>query len=129
MGFLLNEIYTGLHMTNDPRPPGKTTIAPEVLITITRLTALNIDGVSQLGDIPIGVNRLIKRTQSQGVQIKVENGIVDIDLFVILKPNTNIREVSRNIQHAVARAISEMVGMEPGMINIHIEDIDYESSN
>ena len=31
-----------------------------------------------------------------------------------------------NIQKEVARAISEMVGMEPGQINVHIEDIDYD---
>jgi uncharacterized alkaline shock family protein YloU len=30
------------------------------------------------------------------------------------------------VQKAVSRAISEMVGMEPGKINIHVEDIDFE---
>jgi uncharacterized alkaline shock family protein YloU len=38
----------------------------------------------------------------------------------------NIREVSRNVQGQVARAIQEMVGMDIGEIEIHIEDIDYE---
>jgi uncharacterized alkaline shock family protein YloU len=50
---------------------------------------------------------------------------VHVDVHVILKAELNVREVSRNIQKEVARAISEMVGMEPGRINIHIEDIDY----
>ena len=30
------------------------------------------------------------------------------------------------MQKQVARAIEEMVGMDVGHINIHIEDIDYE---
>jgi uncharacterized alkaline shock family protein YloU len=47
----------------------------------------------------------------------------------VLKNDTNIREVSRNIQHDVTRAISEMVGMDVGYVNIHIEDIDYPSDN
>lgn len=33
--------------------------------------------------------------------------------------------VSRSIQHQISRAISEMVGMDVGKVNIHIEDIDY----
>jgi uncharacterized alkaline shock family protein YloU len=37
-----------------------------------------------------------------------------------------VRQVSRNVQKSVARAISDMVGMEAGKINIHIEDIDFE---
>ena len=42
--------------------------------------------------------------------------------------NVNIREVSRNVQQNVARAIQEMVGMDVGLVNIHIEDIDYEDN-
>jgi len=59
------------------------------------------------------------------VNISVEDDRVYVDLYVILKRDVNVREVSHNIQHQVARAISEMVGMEIGRINIHIEDIDF----
>jgi uncharacterized alkaline shock family protein YloU len=34
-------------------------------------------------------------------------------------------KTSQIIQEKVSRAITEMVGMEVGKINIHIEDIDY----
>jgi uncharacterized alkaline shock family protein YloU len=62
---------------------------------------------------------------SEGVQISVENNTVYADLYVILSRDVNVREVSRTIQYKVARAISEMVGMEVGKVNIHVEDIDY----
>ncbi|MFN3491796.1 MAG: Asp23/Gls24 family envelope stress response protein, partial [Anaerolineales bacterium] len=50
-----------------------------------------------------------------------------VDVHLILKENVNIREVSRNVQQNVTRAIQEMVGMDVGEVNIHIEDIDYEA--
>ncbi len=112
-------------MTEYPRPPGKTTIAPEVLLTIVRLTALKVEGVSRLSTVTGGVNRFFRRGYGEGVRIEIEDDIVYADLFVVLKDNVNIRQVSRNIQKSVARAISEMVGMRVGRINIHIEDIDY----
>lgn len=110
-------------MSEQYKASGKTTIAPEVLIDITRLAALSVDGVNMLAPVPGGVNRLFRRGSSEGVQIIVEGNIVSTDLYVILDPNGNIREICREIQVQVARAISEMVGMEIGKINIHVEDI------
>jgi uncharacterized alkaline shock family protein YloU len=107
------------------RPPGKTTIAPNVLLTIARLTTLNVKGVTQMSQLPGGVNRVFDRGYEEGVRIRVDGDQVSADLFVILDHESNVREVSRTIQHDVSRAISEMVGMEVGQINVHIEDIYY----
>ena len=114
-------------MDNKPQSPGKTTIAPEVLTTIARLTALSIPGVSRLSTAPSDLDQLIKRgfAVNEGVRIEVENDTVYADIYVIMQRDMNVREISHNIQSQVARAISEMVGMEVGKVNVHVEDIDY----
>jgi uncharacterized alkaline shock family protein YloU len=105
---------------------GTTTIAPDVLLTIAQLTTMNVNGVSRLGHVQTPVNQLLKRTQKrEGVLIEVVDDMVYADIYVVLKNDVNVRDVSHNIQHEVARAISEMVGMSVGRVNIHIEDIDY----
>lgn len=111
-------------MTNSSPTPGKTTIAPEVLVSIAKLTTLSVDGVSRLASMPSDVNRLFNRGVSEGVKINVDDNSVYADLYVILKKDINAREVSHSIQQKVSRAISEMVGMDVGKINVHIEDID-----
>ncbi len=103
---------------------GKTTIAPDVLVSIARLTTLSVPGVSRLALIP-GAVSLFRREMSEGVQISVENNTVYADLYVVLRRDVNVRDVSHAIQHQVARAISEMVGMEVGKVNVQVEDIDY----
>jgi uncharacterized alkaline shock family protein YloU len=119
---------------------GKTTVSPDVLTTIARLSALSVPGVSRMAHtarfakqivvrcrgVPGGVNRLFKRGIGDGVRIEVEDNVVFVNLYLILKQHVNIREVSRNVQHQVARALQEMVGMDIGRIEIHIEDIDIE---
>jgi uncharacterized alkaline shock family protein YloU len=110
---------------NDPSQ-GITTIAPDVLLTIAQLSTLNVNGVSRLGHVQTPVNQLLKRTQRrEGVAMEMVDDVVYLDIYVILKNDVNVRDVSHNIQHEVARAISEMVGMTVGRVNIHIEDIDY----
>ena len=108
----------------DQYQQGKTTVSPDVLVTIARLSALSVPGVSRMAHVPGGVNRLFKRGFGDGVRIEVEDNVVVANLYLILKENVNIREVSRNVQHQVARALQEMVGMDIGGIDIHIEDIE-----
>jgi uncharacterized alkaline shock family protein YloU len=107
-------------------PQGKTTVSPDVLTTIARLSALSVAGVSRFANLPGGVNRLFKRGINEGVRIETEDNVVVANLDLILKQDVNIREVSRNVQQQVARAIQEMVGMDVEAVNVHIEDIDYE---
>lgn len=107
------------------RAPGTTTIAPGVLVTIARLTAMSVDGVAGMAHIPSGVNRFLHRGSGAGVEIRIENGSVAADLYLILERDTYVRDVSRNVQTEVARAIEDMVGMVVKRIDVHIEDIDY----
>ena len=113
-------------METTERPPGKTTIAPGVLATIIKLTALQVEGVSRLAPAPSSVNTLFSRNRDDGVEITIEDdGSVYADLFLVLKDKANIRETSIQVQNEVSEAISKMVGMDVGTINVHIEDIDY----
>ncbi len=54
--------------------------------------------------------------------------MVDVDVYVILEPDVNVRRVSREIQKAVARALERMVGFSVGRVNVHIEDIHYPAN-
>jgi len=115
-------------MSGLERPPGKTTVSPEVLISIAKLSALGVPGVSHMAPISGGVNRLFRKGANEGVRIEVQEDTVLADIYLVLKQDVNIREVSRHVQQQVARAIQEMVGMDVGHIDIHIEDIDYQES-
>ncbi|HIE25373.1 MAG TPA: Asp23/Gls24 family envelope stress response protein [Anaerolineales bacterium] len=112
-------------MDNDSRPPGKTTVAPEVLAEIARKATLKVKGVSTMAP---NVKRLFRRGLgvADGVKIAVEADIVYVDLYVIFENNVNIRNISRTVQQKVTRAITEMVGMDVAEVNIHIENIAYE---
>lgn len=112
-------------MNDVTRTPGKTTIAPDVLISIARLTALSTPGVKKLSEQTSDVSRLFASRRTEGVKIEVENNTVYADLYLVLDGDAVVRDVCQNVQEQVARAISEMVGMEVGRINVHVDNIQF----
>ncbi|MFM8320120.1 MAG: Asp23/Gls24 family envelope stress response protein [Chloroflexota bacterium] len=113
---------------NDYPVQGKTTIAPEVLLTIVQLTTLDVPGVRRMSPVPGDYNKYFKRGYGDGVHIDIQDGTVYADLHLVFGHGVNIRDVGRRVQRDVARAITEMVGMPVGRINIHVEDIDYSDA-
>jgi uncharacterized alkaline shock family protein YloU len=110
----------------ETRSTGKTTLTPDVLLTIARMAALEVEGVKCMAPVKGGFNSLFGRSH-EGVQMAVEDNVVLVDLYLVLVSDVNIREVSRTVQQAVTRSIVEMTGLEVGHVNIHIEDIDYKA--
>ena len=111
------------------RTPGKTTIAPDVLISIAKLTALSVPGVKKLSEQPADVASIFSTHRSDGVRIEVENNTVYADLFLVLSGDVVVRDVCKKVQEQVSRAITEMVGMDVGRVNIHVENLVYPNDS
>ena len=49
--------------------------------------------------------------QSSGVSLMNQDGVITGDMFLVVKAGFNVREVCREVQQQVARALQEMAGM------------------
>ena len=105
---------------------GKVIIAPGVLVTIARLTALSTPGVVRMSaGWTDSMGRLLRRrAPGDGVRIEVEDNTVSADLYIVVEQDVNMLKVSQEIQTEVSRAIHDMVGMEVKEVNIHIQDVE-----
>jgi uncharacterized alkaline shock family protein YloU len=106
---------------------GSTTVSPEVLHKIARLTTLSVQGVSRMACYRGSLEKLLSKDELKGVKVAIRNNQAFVEIFVALMSNYNVRDVSREIQSRVSRAISEMVGMEVGGVTIHVMDIDFNA--
>ena len=106
---------------------GKTTISPEVVHKIATLTTLSVEGVSRMASEYGIFQNIIGKDEYKGAEVIIKDNRVFVDLYVIMINNMNVRDVSREIQSRVSRAITEMVGMQVGGVNIHIMDIDFNA--
>lgn len=52
-----------------------------------------------------------------------ENGIVNVDIHIIVEYGTRIPVVAENIRERVSYAIGKYTGLKPGTINIFVDGI------
>lgn len=109
---------------------GKVIIAPEVLVTIARLSTLSVPGVARMASNWMGnVNRFFGRTSSGGgVKLEVADDGVSVDLYIIAEPDANMLNLGHAIQNEVTRAIQNTVGMDVHEVNVHIQDVEFPFS-
>ncbi len=101
---------------------GKISIAPEVLATTARLTALAVPGVARL-IAPPGMGRLL---QTSGVKVEVvDENEVHVEIYVMTDPDVNMLSVGRKIRAEVTRALQDMVGVDVRAVDVHIEDVSF----
>lgn len=107
-------------------PQDTITIAPSVLLTIAKHAATEVKGVARMGQIPVQVGRLLRgNPMANGVVLEIDDNQVSLDLYLVVKPNVNMRTVSEEVQTAVKRSIEDLVGMDVEKIGVHVEDVDY----
>ena len=114
-----------MNMKEKKETQGKTTIDPGVLVEIAKLATLSVPGVSDLAQGPQHTKSIFSKRISSGIKIDVENNTVYIDLYIDLASDADLIKTSKDVQEKVSRSIIEMVGMNVGKINVHIEDVTF----
>jgi len=105
---------------------GIVTIAPDVLVSIARLTTLATPGVARLS--ATGMRALLGSKGSGGVRVTVEDNQVAVEVRIVVEQGTNMLQLSQGLQARVARAIQDMVGMNVVAVNVYIEDVEFPPS-
>ena len=115
-------------MSDYVRSTGKVTVSPGVLTAIALMSARSVPGVQGVGRPQAGRAALLRGRSSSGVILENVDGVITGEMFLIVKAGFNVREVGREVQEQVARALQEMAGMSVARLDIHVEDIDYEGA-
>lgn len=106
-------------------------IAPGVLAAIINAATIEVAGVLHMGEVPPTSGNPIrgrmfmgKHDEHRGVKIEVREGKVHADLYVVVSKDQNMRQVGRQVQDEVSKAIRHMVGMPVEHINVFIQNVE-----
>lgn len=113
-------------MSLETTPPGRVTIAPQVLTTIVRQTALNTDGVLQLNTrLPHRSRSAGRRALAPGIEVIVDDGQVRASVHVVADPGANMMRLAESLQTEITRAVEHIVGLQVAGVDVYIENVSF----
>lgn len=112
------------------QPNDTVSVDHSVLETIACAAAEGVPGVERLGYARGTLKRVLGREGSEdGLHLTIEDGKVTVDVSLVLNARANLREICLKVQEEISRTIQQYVGMEVSAVNVHVEDIVFESNS
>ncbi len=116
---------------------GTVRIAPAVLIELIALAVRDVTGVVDFHPRR-RVERILPRGghgssadqdttastfEASGIRVRVHGSLIDADVTIVIVPDVNILELSRNIQRQVGVAVGRMLGMTVNEVNVYVAGV------
>ena len=118
-----DENQTGYTLENGNM--GQVQIADEVVAIIAGLAATEVEGVASMaGNITNElVSKLGKKSLSKGIRVKVEDGIVYVNVALNIAYGYSVPKTCTKVQEKVKAAIENMTGLEVEKVDIQIANV------
>lgn len=124
------EMERGTYTLKEDDKLGAVQIADDVVAMIASLAATEVDGVSALvGNITnelmskVGMKKLTK-----GVKVEVLEGVVSLELAIMIEYGHNIPQTCQDVQTKVKTAIENMTGLSVSDVNIRIAGVNMQEN-
>lgn len=116
MAFIIQSKFGDIEMTNE-------TIATVVGHATTQ--NYGVVGMASKHQIRDGIQEILKRDNySRGVVVTTDdNGLVVVNVYIVVNYGTKISEICRNVQRSVKYALETQLGLSANVINVFVQDV------
>lgn len=104
--------------------PGSLRVSNDVIADLAGYAALECYGVVGMAytDEEQGVARLLPRYRlSKGIEVALQDGIITVDLHVILEQGLNIASVAQNLVSTVKFILKQIAELSDVEVRVHVE--------
>lgn len=102
----------------------KLRISESVISRIAQLVVSEVDGVYSMAPSPSRARDLVLRSErNKPILTRMNAGVAELDIYVILKQGFRIREVAEEIQEYVKEAVQSMTAITVSKVNVFVQDV------
>ncbi len=113
-----------LEITNEL---GSIDISSDVIATIAGGTAVEcygIIGMASKHQVRDGIADIVGRDNySKGVIVTNNDGVLDVDMYIIVAYGTKISEIAYNVQSSVKYTLEKTLNLKVNSVNIYIQGV------
>ena len=120
---------SALHPQNGVRPLGKIEVLPNAIHSIAVQAVYGCYGVVGIASPHLhnGQAALLTEEQSnQGVQVRLVNDQIILEVYVVLEYGLRISEIAHNIMSSVKYSTEKMLGVPVAQVNVNVQGLRQE---
>lgn len=105
---------------------GEIQISKEVIATIAGNAAMECYGLVGMASRKIsdGITELLGRENiARGVEVKISEDMLTVDLYIIVQYGTKIHEVAHNVIEKVTFVLKNTLGFNPDKVNVIVHGV------
>jgi uncharacterized alkaline shock family protein YloU len=105
---------------------GRIEISPQAIATLAGEAVLRCYGVVGMANKNLidGIADLLAPDRwGRGVDVRVREGQITVDLYVIVQYGTRISEVAHGVMHGVQYALEQALGVPVAEVNVHVQGL------
>ena len=106
---------------------GKIEVSPLAVASLASeavLSCYGVVGMAPAGTLRDGLVEILQREAvHRGVEVRLLEGGIIVDLYVVVEYGTRISEVAHNIMETVKFGLERALGMPIKQVNVHVQDL------
>lgn len=112
-------------MSQEQTPLGSIDISPSAIASIAAQVVAQSYGVVGLSNknFANGVARALSGDVHRGVEVRVDDGQIEIDMYVIVEYGTRIIQVAASVQNQVRFNVEKALGRPVSAVNVHVQGL------
>ncbi len=104
---------------------GRIEVSSTAIASIVREAVLSSYGVvgTAAKDLTTGLVNALSRNSKRGIEVRIEDGQIFIDIYVIIEYGTRIAAVARSVMNVVKFSVERALGIPVAEVNVHVEGL------
>ncbi len=105
---------------------GRIEVSPAAIASLASQAVLDSYGVVGMAtkDLARGIVEILQpSSHRRGVDVRIQDDRILIDLYVVIEYGTPIAVVARNIQSVVKYTVERALGVPVVAVNVHVQDL------
>ena len=104
---------------------GNVTISSKAIASVAGLAAMRTYGIVGMASKSFvdGLAHAIVSDPRHGVDVKIQNGQISVDLYIVIEYGTRITTVATEVANTVEYQIEQSIGMPVSAVNVHVQDL------
>jgi len=104
---------------------GRIQVSPTAIASLANEAVLTCYGVvgTAAKDLATGIANVLSRDSKRGVEVRIEDGQITIDVYVIIEYGTRIAAVARSVMNVVKFSVERALGIPVAEVNVHVEGL------